>query len=55
VPANGTASRHWLLETTSGWYDLVVEVDGDANFQRHIAGHAETGSDSETDPAIGKA
>jgi phospholipase C len=55
VPANGDARRHWLLDATSGWYDVAVEVDGDAYFQRHIAGHVETGSDSETDPAIGKA
>lgn len=55
VPANGTARRHWLLETTSGWYDMVVKVVGDIYFQRHIAGHVETGNDSVSDPAIGQA
>jgi phospholipase C len=55
VPANGTARRHWLLETTSGWYDVLVTVDADPRFQRHFAGHVETESDSITDPAIGKA
>jgi phospholipase C len=54
VPANGTARRHWLLETTSGWYDVLVTVDADLRFQRHLAGHVEAESDSITDPAIGK-
>jgi phospholipase C len=55
VSANGTERRHWLLETTSGWYDVLVTVEADLHFQRHLAGHVETGLDSETDPAIGKA
>jgi phospholipase C len=55
VTAKGTARRHWLLETTSGWYDVLVTVDADLRFQRHLAGHVETESDSSTDPAIGKA
>ncbi|MEA2262031.1 MAG: phospholipase [Acidobacteriaceae bacterium] len=48
-------SRQWRLEETHGWYDLLVDVEADAHFQRHIAGHVETGRDSVTDPAIGKA
>jgi phospholipase C len=55
VPAGGSVRRDWLLERTSGWYDVVVGIDGDIHFQRHFAGHVETGSDSATDPAIGKA
>jgi phospholipase C len=41
------------LEATFGWYDLTVAVDGDATFERRLAGHVETGTDSMTDPAIG--
>jgi phospholipase C len=55
VPASGTDRRPWLLERTSGWYDLVVRVDADIHFHRHIAGHVETGNDSVSDLAIGKA
>jgi phospholipase C len=47
--------QQWWLAETHGWYDLLVEVEADAHFQRHIAGHLETGRDSVTDPAIGKA
>lgn len=47
--------RHWNVKKFFGWYDLVVEVPDDSTFQRHIAGHIETGEDSLTDPAIGAA
>jgi phospholipase C len=53
--SGGAKSRQWRLEETHGWYDLLVDVEADAHFQRHIAGHVETGRDSVTDPAIGKA
>ncbi|MCU1222178.1 MAG: phospholipase phosphocholine-specific [Edaphobacter sp.] len=46
-------TKHWSLKKFFGWYDLVIEVDTDSTFQRHIAGHVETGEDSITDPAIG--
>jgi phospholipase C len=55
VPAGGSVLRHWPLETTSGWYDALLQVGADIHFQRHIAGHVETGLDSVTDPAMGKA
>jgi phospholipase C len=55
VPAGGSVIRHWPLEASAGWYDAMVGVRADTMFQRHIAGHVETGSDSATDPAIGKA
>ncbi len=47
--------RHWTLKESSGWYDLLVGIDGDAKFQRHFAGHVETGRDSVSDPATGPA
>jgi len=31
----------------------LVESKLDASFQRHLAGHVETGKDSMTDPGIG--
>jgi phospholipase C len=46
------AERHWALKETSGWYDLLVEADGDAKFRRHLAGHVETGRDSVSDPLM---
>jgi phospholipase C len=30
-----------------------VTTSADAGFERHLAGHVETGKDSMTDPAIG--
>jgi phospholipase C len=41
------------LKSLHGWYDLTIQVAGDAGFLRHIAGHLETGKDSATDPALG--
>jgi len=32
---------------------VTVDVEGDSAFQRHLAGHVETGKDSASDPAIG--
>lgn len=43
----------WSLETTHGWYDLIVRVIGDDAFEYQIAGHVETGRDSMSDPAFG--
>jgi phospholipase C len=41
------------LTHSSGWYDLIVEVESDPTFRQQLAGHVETGNDSITDPAIG--
>ncbi|MNL07132.1 Non-hemolytic phospholipase C precursor [compost metagenome] len=38
------------LKNSSGWYDFSVAVNGDQQFDRQYAGHAETGEDSITDP-----
>ena len=46
-------TRHWSLASSFGWYDLTIEVDGDASFQQRLAGHVENGRDSTSDPAIG--
>jgi phospholipase C len=43
--------QRWLLEGSSGWYDITVRSD-DTNYLRRFAGHAETGRSSTSDPAI---
>ena len=48
-----TAARTWPLKPTAGWYDLAVEVDGEATYLRRFAGHVETGRASLSDPAMG--
>ncbi len=50
---NGSMTRDWLSYHNSGWYDLAITVNGDADFEYRVAGHVETGKDSVTDPAIG--
>ena len=50
-----TFTHFWQLSKSFGWYDLTVQTDSDASFQRLLAGHVETGRDSMSDPAIGAA
>jgi phospholipase C len=52
--AGATWSMYFSLARSYGWYDLLVESKLDASFQRHLAGHVETGKDSMTDPGIGE-
>jgi hypothetical protein len=40
------------LQASFGWYDLTAGVASDANFQRRLTGHVETGRPGVTDPAI---
>lgn len=52
--APGARSSHrWGLAGSAGWYDLSVRVEGDARYLRRLAGRAETGADSLSDPAMG--
>jgi phospholipase C len=53
VMPGSSVSLYFSLAKSYGWYDLLVESKLDAAFQRHVAGHVETGKDSMTDPAIG--
>ena len=46
-------TRHWLLERTRGWYDLLVTIADDADFAWRYAGHVENGHASITDPLMG--
>jgi phospholipase C len=42
--------QRWLLENSSGWYDIAVS-SADTNYFRRFAGHVETGRSSTSDPA----
>jgi phospholipase C len=53
IRAGETERRHWSLDKSNGWYDLVVTVDGDPAFERRLAGHVEIGKDSTSDPGMG--
>jgi phospholipase C len=44
--------KNWVLSGTSGWYDVLISVDADAEFAWRLAGHLENGLDSVTDPGI---
>jgi len=53
LAAGASTTRRFPLEDTSGWYDLLITVAGDAGFAQHQAGHVETGKPSTSDPALG--
>ena len=53
IQPHSTVTQYYELRESFGWYDFTVQVDSDASFERQLAGHLETGSDSMTDPAIG--
>lgn len=53
VGAGAVWSHLFDANDLSGWYDVLVTLDGDAVFLQHFAGHIEDGSDSISDPAIG--
>ena len=50
---HATFSERLVLDQFFGWYDLIVRVGGDPNFEYELAGHVETGQDSFSDPALG--
>ena len=50
----GVRKEFWRLNDSFGWYDLALAVNADSGFLRHFAGHLEAGTDSMSDPAIGK-
>jgi phospholipase C len=53
VGCGAAKTEQWSLSRTSGWYDLVITVDGDPGFEYRYAGHVENGRDSISDPAMG--
>jgi phospholipase C len=50
-----TLEKYWPLESHFGWYDFTVTIDSNPVFEQRIAGHLETGKDSMSDPAFGRA
>ncbi|MET0209511.1 MAG: phospholipase C, phosphocholine-specific, partial [Burkholderiaceae bacterium] len=52
VPANGTRTHARSVAGSFGWYDLIATVDGDAAFQRRLAGHVEGAGLDYTDPVL---
>ena len=47
--------QFWSLEKVSCWYNVVISVDSEPDFQQQFAGHLETGRPCRTDPEIGAA
>jgi phospholipase C len=43
--------EHVDTRRSNDWYDVSVSSDGDPKFLRRLAGHAETGRPSTSDPA----
>jgi phospholipase C len=46
-------SKSWPVTRSGGWYELVITVDGDSQFEYRFAGHIENGDDSISDPQMG--
>jgi phospholipase C len=53
LPHDKHVDHYWSLQSFHGWYDLIVRVVGDADFEYRLAGHVETGRDSMSDPVLG--
>jgi phospholipase C len=53
LTAGASATRQWPLSQWFGWYDLVITVDGEPQFENRLAGHLETGQSSFSDPLMG--
>jgi phospholipase C len=49
----GAKASQWSLGRTRGWYDLVITVRGDSQFEYRYAGHLENGEASISDPGMG--
>lgn len=41
------------LSKSFGWYDFTIRISGIDSFEKRYAGHVETGTISQTDPAMG--
>ena len=52
VTAGVSLDKPWSLETTGGWYDLLVTCEEEPAFGRRYAGRIETGKPSTSDPAM---
>jgi phospholipase C len=52
--AGQSASTRLAIASADHWYDLAVKSPEDSEFLVRLAGHAETGRPSKSDPAIGR-
>lgn len=55
MPLNSQAANASVvldLSKSFGWYDFSIKIKGYDVFQKHYAGHVETGKESKSDPAI---
>jgi phospholipase C len=52
VAARAGVDDHWVLSSSSGWYDLSVTVAEAPTYVRRFAGHVETGRPGTSDPAV---
>ena len=50
VAATDSATHHWSLDKSHGWYDFSISGD---NFTQRFAGKMENGKDGISDPAMG--
>jgi phospholipase C len=53
IPASGQKQVVLDLESSYGWYDFTVKINGDDAFRRQYAGRVETGASSYSDPQMG--
>lgn len=52
LPANARSVIKVDLKTSNGWYDVRLTFNRFAEFQKHYAGHVETGEESISDPLM---
>lgn len=53
ITKNSSKKLVFDLQKSHNWYYFTVKIIGNSDFERHYAGHVETGKDSFTDPAMG--
>ncbi|PZP48085.1 MAG: phospholipase C, phosphocholine-specific, partial [Pseudopedobacter saltans] len=53
ISANSSSAIDISLESSFGWYDFIVLVDGYSSYKSIYAGHVENGHEAMSDPQIG--
>lgn len=54
IAKGGKTTVVLALKESYGWYDLSVQINGVATFEKRYAGRVETGKESFSDPLMGK-
>jgi len=54
VPAKGKSSIVFDLGKNYNWYDISLNISGNAGFKQRFSGRVETGSVTKTDPLMGR-